>query len=108
MVSLTVIAQENEVRTALEGISFEKVVPLSPQTVELRMRTSQQEKLDQCVDRLRQAEIGIQEITRPRTTLERAFLDIIDQLGDEERPAGDNPQETIMLGVPNSTRELTD
>ena len=108
MVSLTVVAEENTVRMAMEGIRFEKVLPLSPQTVELRMRTSQQDKLDQCVDRLRQAGIGIQEITRPRTTLEKAFLDIIDQLGDEERPAGNNPEEIIMLGGPNTTRELTD
>ena len=68
------------------------MVVLSPKTVELRIRTCRQDKLDQCIDRLRHKGIGIQEITRPRTTLERAFLDIIHQLGDEQPPAGDNPQ----------------
>jgi ABC-2 type transport system ATP-binding protein len=81
---LVLVSQEEPLRSALEGVSIEKLVVLSPETVEIGIRAMQQKELDQCIDRLRQHEIGIQEITRPRATLETAFLDIIRQLDDED------------------------
>ena len=105
MISLTVAASEVELGKAIEGISTEKIVVLSPQTVELRIRASEQGKLDKCIDQLREQRISILEISRPRGTLERAFLDIIQRLDDEQSEPEDGPGHPTPQANLNSDQE---
>lgn len=86
MTRLVLVGQEETLRLALEGIPIDTVSVLSPETMEISIRDLKQSELDQLIDRLRQQQIGIQEITRPRATLENAFLDIIEQI-ENEQPA---------------------
>ncbi len=81
---LVLVTQEETLRLALEGISIDTLSVLSPETIEISIRDLKQLELDQFIDRLRRHQIGIQEITRPRATLESAFLDIIEQIENEE------------------------
>ena len=78
-ITLEAVAEPGVIRQALGPWPILHWESTSPLEHLLQLRGADQVYVDQLVDRLRQAGVSIQSLTRRRATLEEAFLDIVSQ-----------------------------
>jgi ABC-2 type transport system ATP-binding protein len=64
---------------ALDGLVLEDVVEQSSGRISFRLAVPDPQELDQVVDRLRGAELGLRRLTPQRSSLEEAFIQIMQQ-----------------------------
>jgi len=78
--------EEKQIRKALTGVTIDSWKPLAGEQIEVAVRTSGQDSVDQTVDQLRGAGVSICRMTPRRLTLEEAFLQLIGSQSDGVRP----------------------
>jgi len=74
---LTLAGAQELIQEALSWVTVESITAQPNQQVRVLLKAPDQAMVNRCIDELRRRSVDIVELSRPRDTLEEAFLDIV-------------------------------